>query len=112
MEIIYTEEFLEYKLGFVNGKEDVMNLVFNGVDYYVEEGSDTWYSIGYNDGYQYYHNLFTTKGIVYSDEIIGRVPLDILNEFFRKRVIEYNTNTEEEIPSVIYKLSPQKGTKR
>lgn len=108
LDIIYAEEFSLYKDGFVNGKNDILNLLLNNINYCeeVEDNNYGWYELGYADAYNYYQNLFIEKNQVSIDEVLGERAWFILNEFYFQRVAECNKYNDSEVPAIILKLSP------
>lgn len=110
IEVIYSLFFYYYKAGFYNGKEDAFNIIYGKLDttdqaYYLE---DSWDSLGYRDGYEFYKNLYNKYGtIIPVDMIVGEQACDILLESYFKRIAEYNHVTNGEESAMILALLPR-----
>ena len=110
IEVIYSLFFYYYKAGFNNGKEDAFNIIHGKTDttdkaYYLD---DSWDALGYRDGYELYVNLYKQYGnLIPINMIVGDQALDILFEFYFKRIAEYNQNFNEKISAMTLVLLPQ-----
>ena len=111
IQVIYSLFFYYYKAGFNNGKEDAFNIIYGKLDttdqaYYLE---DSWDSLGYRDGYEFYKNLYNKYGtIIPVDMIVGEQACDILLESYFKRIAEYNQNANEQISAIVLALLPHR----
>ncbi len=110
IKIIYSDFFYYYKSGFNNGKEDAFNIIYGNVDttdkaYYID---DSWDSLGYRDAYDFYSNIYNLyRDTIPLDIIIGIKSLDILFDFYLKRIAEYNKTQNEEISAMNLILLPK-----
>ncbi len=100
MDEIITDEFIQYKTGFLSGKNEIIEaftlgkvMDFNRKDaYFLQE--ETWYYYGFLDGFTYFSDLI--------DE--GKLDLEKLNtrkivkECFTNRVMQENQRVDKEIP--------------
>ncbi len=102
MEEIITNEFLQYKAGFINGKNDVIEFTRLGKIIDLKEKtkikSITWYSFGYQDAIEYYLKILDK-----SVDIVTIRVKDVIKESFSKRVLEYNLNKGTDISMGIFK---------
>lgn len=116
LDIRHSEEFAEYKRGFVNGKNDILNLLLNDIDYYegIDENEDyDWYNLGYDDAYTYYdYLLIENEHDVDFNELLGEMSWTVLNEFYFQRIAEYNQNNNSEAVALTLKLAPPKRYNR
>lgn len=111
LDVIFLEDFAQYRLGFVDGQNDLLNLMLNGIDYYeeIDDNNSFMYDLGYDDAYMYYQKLFLEKGRVSLDELLGERAFIVLSEFFFQRIGEYNKNNNSRFPAVTLKLLLSRG---
>lgn len=105
MEKIITNEYIQYKSGFIAGKGAILEayklgkiLKINEEVY--EEVQTTWYEFGYQDGFAYFSNLIDNNALDLSELNTKQ----IINEAFKKRVIQYNQEEQKEIPFGKFKI--------
>ena len=97
MKDINTNEFIEYKTGFIDGKHKVIELIKLGKMINFEKKDDfklpLFYEFGYKDGIEFYSNqVFNNK------DILNIRIRDVIKDLFIKRVIEYNSENDKELP--------------
>ena len=104
-EVLYPDIFYEYKEGFANGIIDLIIKLNNGVDSTSELQYNSFWDLGYSDAYNYYsHQLLESnnKKIELSNIFL------IINEFYIKRIEQYNQITKDEIPAFVLLLKRNK----
>lgn len=94
-----TDEFIQYKTGFISGKNAIVEAftlgkVLNLNEKSTEEVQTTWYAFGYQDGFKYFSLLIDNNRL----DLANTNTKEIIAEAFEKRVMEYNQETQEEIP--------------
>lgn len=95
MEVL-ADSFIIYKNGFMEAKKILVKNYKLGIPNELDELSkglkgDIWYDYGYEDGLHYYIDLIYTKNL----DIEGINDIDVLQDFFTKRIAEINTHSEE-----------------
>lgn len=105
MEQIITNELIQYKSGFLEGKREVIDSLALGkvIDLNGNEeeilDNNFWYAYGVNDGREYFSDLLD-KGEL---ELFDRNKTnEIIKECFGRRVIEVNKEGKE--ASVKFKM--------
>lgn len=103
MEEIITNELIQYKTGFVQGKNDLVELTKLGkyIDINTQETNmpSLWYAYGYQDAISYFSNKLKNH-----EEINNLRVRDILKTCFAKRVLMHNAKNHEEKPVSTFKL--------
>lgn len=104
MEEQITNELIQYKTGFIAGKNDIIELAKLGKVINLNElektSSTEWYDFGYQDSIDYFSNQLSKN----NDILTIRVS-NIVKELFTKRVIEYNSKKGQEIPMSTFKIN-------
>ncbi len=104
MDEIITNEFIQYKMGFTNGKNDIIELTRLGkiIDSKVpvDKISTEWAIYGYKDAIEYFSEAMN-QGI---DVAAIRVR-DVVKEIFPKRVVQYNTGSSQELPISTFRVN-------
>lgn len=104
-EEIVTDVFVDYKVGFVNGKNDILNLIIGNISF--EEFSDIedWYSMGYEDGYAFYLEYYKMTGQIPIEFLVGSKAWQIVKDSFLSRVTEYNRKNNKSVPALTLLLN-------
>lgn len=109
MDEIITNEFIAYKSGFIDGKCEILTQIVEneGMNLFVKEtfGADeeSWYSYGYDDGYNHYLSEFlTTKKNPIGES--RKNETEALKDCFAKRVIEINKSENKEVPIAKFRI--------
>jgi len=109
MDEMITNEFIAYKSGFTDGKSEIITQIFEneGMDIFVKEAfskeEESWYSKGYNDGYNYYMNEYLrTKEFPVEES--RTYENEVLKNCFAKRVVDFNKDTGKEVPVVKFRI--------
>lgn len=106
MEEIIGNEFIEYKTGFIAGKSEIIEAISLGKIMNLNdnedkfEEDDSWYTHGFNDGFNYFSNLIN-KNKLDLENINTR---GIIKECFTKRVIDANKKENSQIPIGKFRL--------
>lgn len=98
-----TNELIQYKTGFVEGKNEVIELTRLGktITFDKEEPQSTeWYEFGYRDAVEYFCDLMS-KNV---DIATVRVR-EVVKELFAQRVIKYNSEKVEEVPISTFRIN-------
>ncbi len=109
MEDIITNEFIAYKSGFVDGKCEVLTQIVEneGTDVFVKESfskeEESWYSKGYDDGYNYYLNIYL-KTKEFPLEGNRSYENEAVKNCFTNRVVEFNNATGKEVPVAKFRI--------
>lgn len=95
MEVL-ADSFISYKNGFMEAKKILVKNYRLGITLDLDElsknlNSDLWHDYGYEDGIHYFMDLIYTKNI----DVEGINDLDILQDFFTKRIAQVNEETTE-----------------
>lgn len=98
------EEFLEYKYGFINGKNSYLNLVRYGVTFMESVDTNNWYGMGYEDGYVFYSECGALDSSIPDSFIVGEDVEIIIKDNFADRIIDYNMRNNTCVPMVRYKM--------
>lgn len=97
MENLNTNEFIEYKTGFIDGKHKVIELIKIGKIINFEKECDfkfpLFYEFGYRDGIEFFSNQ-----ILNDIDLSSIRTRDVIKELFIKRVIKYNSENNKEVP--------------
>lgn len=112
MERILSNEYFSFEQGYFDGINDAV-LQFSSDDEEIEFGeiyddgldkmpyNKKWYDMGYEDGKKYYSGLLWEYGmpgiLVFGDE-------HMLEEFYTRRVLDYNTLENKEMPIGVFKI--------
>ena len=104
IEEMVTDEFFNYRNGFINGKDRIINDIMtnNFSNIFLEEIN--WYSIGFMDGFNYYYDYYVEHGYVPNNLIKSSVCNEIAREFFIERLIEYNEIYIDNLPALRLKV--------
>ncbi len=99
METIITDEWIQYKSGFISGKNAIVEAfklgkILNLNEKSTQEIQATWYTFGFQDGFAYFSKLIDTNRL----DLANINTKEIIAEAFKKRVMEYNQEKQEEIP--------------
>lgn len=106
MQNIITNEFLEYKRGFVDGKHEIVEAFKIGKIITLNQDSvDTftssiWYKYGFEDGFTYFSSLID-NGTLDLERIDTK---SITKSCFAERVIKVNQEEGKEIPIGTFKI--------
>ena len=109
MEEIITNEFIAYKAGFVDGKCELITQVFEneGTDDFVKETftdeEESWYSRGYEDGYDYYLNEYLQTREMPVNESRTKEN-EVLKNCFAKRIVDFNQSNNKEVPVAKFRI--------
>lgn len=103
-EEIITDEFLNYKKGFVNGKSDFLTSITSNTILENFSNNEDWDSIGYEDGFNLYLDYYIENNVIPIELILGEEAYQIIKVSFIERVIEYNQNAIENIPAIKMKI--------
>lgn len=95
MEVL-ADSFITYKNGFMEAKNRLVKNYKLGIEIDLDELSsgytqDLWHDYGYEDGIHYFMELIYTKNI----DLEGINDIDILQDFFTKRVAQVNEEAIE-----------------
>ena len=98
MKTIITDEWIQYKSGFISGKKAIVEAfklgkILNLNEESTEEIQATWYAFGFQDGFAYFSKLIDDNML----DLANINTKEIIVEAFKKRVIEYNQEKQEEI---------------
>lgn len=106
MEKIITDEFVAYESGFTDGKSDIIEQVLldDELPEKIEFEDESWYSKGYNDGYDYYFQEYSKKGYIEEQTISTSFTNKIISEKYTERITSYNQQTGKEIPVSKFRL--------
>lgn len=99
---IVSDEFIQYKTGFVAGKEKLIEFTKLGVglDFQKEEDvTPLWYRFGYLDGNTYFSDV-----ILSGKDILSIRVSSVIKELFMNRVIAFNKETGEKISMGSFQL--------
>lgn len=96
MKKIITDEFIAYKSGFLDGKQDFYKQVLEDSLVYepILKEDDDWYSKGYNDGYNYILELFLNNNRPSLEALQSMVDKKIIDNKFVDRVLAYNKDSD------------------
>lgn len=91
---ILTDEYLKYKSGFVNGKNDALTTIISGIptEEFLEKYD--WYTLGYDDAFSFYYDYCISNQAIDLNWIFGETSFLILENHFLDRVIAVNCNAE------------------
>lgn len=99
-----TNELIQYKTGFMGGKNEVVELTRLGktITFDKEENpqSTEWYEFGYRDAVEYFCDLIS-KNV----DIAAVRVRDVVKELFAQRVIKYNSEKEKEVPISTFRIN-------
>ena len=101
MKEIVSDEFIQYKTGFLAGKEKLIEFTRLGValDFHKEEVMPLWYRFGYLDAITYFSEVFQA-----GEDILSIRISSVIKELFMNRVIAFNKETGEEISMGSFRL--------
>lgn len=103
MEEIMTNELIQYKAGFIDGKNEIIELTRLGkiIDFnnQVAKTSTDWYDFGYKDAIDYFSDMVNKNMDIANIRV-----RDIVKDLFSKRVIMYNSLKKQEIPISTFKI--------
>lgn len=103
MEEIITNELIQYKTGFIHGKNDFLEFTRLGkvIDLEVKEAEATpeWYAFGYQDAIEFFSNA-TNQNV---DIATIRVK-EVIKEQYLKRVMLYNSENQKETPISTFRM--------
>lgn len=102
-QVIFSDDYYEYKDGFANGLLDV--IINNTTDLIFSEELDysSIWDFGYADAYDFYNRqLQENKSLELSNVSY------VINEFYIQRIAHINGEFEEEIPAFTILLTPNK----
>lgn len=109
MERILRPEYLRYEEGFFDGKDDCILALYSQElgeeveEYFFEEDEfeeDEWYNKGYEDATKYFYDRY--EKIKNIELMMLTENENIIDKLFVRRVIEYNIETNEQIPIGIF----------
>lgn len=105
MEEITTNELIQYKTGFTDGKIDIMELTRLGKVFELNNSVDNtpsieWYDFGYKDAVEYFSEQLNKNVDIATIKV-----RDVVKELFSKRVIMYNLEKGKEIPISTFKIN-------
>jgi len=111
MERILRPEYLSYEEGFLDGKDDCLLELYSQelgeeVEEYLFDEEEfiesEWYEKGSEDARKYYYDRYEK---IKNLELMMLTENEyIIDELYAKRVLEYNEETNENMPMMIYRL--------
>lgn len=91
---ILTDEYLDYKMGFVNGKNDALTTIISGIPTEEFPNEYNWYTLGYDDAFSFYYDYCISNGAIDLNWILGETSFVILENHFLDRVMAINCDAE------------------
>ncbi len=103
MDEIITNEFIQYKTGFSNGKNDFIEFTKLGkqihLDNQEEKVTTEWYDFGYKDAIEFF-----SEAMNHSIDITTIRIKDVVKEQYIKRVILQNSENQKKTPMSTFRM--------
>lgn len=99
MKKIITNEFIQYKAGFLDGKTQVLKNILNLSDSFLGKDGleDGWYQWGYEDGFSFYMKTYL-KDLEIKEQFYERKFLaQLLEHCYAQRVMRINEEYKNEV---------------
>lgn len=106
MEEIVTNEYIQYKSGFIGGKSEIIDYLNLGKIVNIYEDTEeinsfkSWFEYGYEDGFNYFSNLINNGKYNFDDINIMKV----IKDCYIKRVLKHNKEKNGKIVIAKYKI--------
>lgn len=103
-EIIFSEDYYEYKEGFANGVIDFIISVNTSITYDTQLNCNNLWDLGYQDAYNYYIQTYLEK----RDNKIDLSNIsNVINEFYLKRIEQYNELNDDFVTAFTLIIKPK-----
>lgn len=105
MKEIITNELIQYKTGFIDGKNEIVDAFKLGKVIRFEEEKEreekeSWYKYGYEDGFNYFSNLINNNKL----DLNNTNTKEIIKNHFAERVLKINQEQGREIPTIKFRI--------
>ncbi len=104
-EILFTEDYYEYKDGFANGLLDLIINSTTNFNFKEDIEYNSLWDLGYIDAYDYYDRKLQENKTLELSNVSH-----VINEFYIQRIARINEEFEEEIPAftILLKSIPKR----